>query len=104
MNRAQFNASVLYHLRQAFALASRIREIQFPRNPFFKYIQMFRNGQSGLDHVKIMDTGRIDLAKFTRQEIRLLLIIPLYIDIVTGMQDRFQKSDRIFRVNNLSFC
>ena len=36
-----------------------------------------------------MDTGRIDLAKFTRQEIRLLLIIPLYIDIVTRMQDRF---------------
>ena len=47
---------------------------------------------------------KIDLAKFTCQEIRLLLIIPLYIDIVTGMQDRFQKSDRIFRVNNLSFC
>lgn len=65
---------------------------------------MFRDRQRGLDHVEIMDTGRIDLAKFTRQEIRLLLIIPLYIDIVTGMQNRFQKSDRIFRVNNLSFC
>ena len=89
MNRAQFDASVLYHLRQAFALAPCIREIQFPRNPFFKYIQMFRNGQRGLDHVKIMDTGRIDLAKFTCQKIRLFLIIPLYIDIVTGMQDRF---------------
>ena len=89
MNRPQFDAAVLYHLRQAFALAPCIREIQFPRNPFFKYIQMFRNGQRGLDHVKIMDTGRIDLAKFTCQKIRLFLIIPLYIDIVTGMQDRF---------------
>ena len=39
--------------------------------------------------MKIMNTGRIDLAKFTRQEIRLFLVIPLYIDIIPGMQDRF---------------
>ena len=89
MDGSQFNAAVLYHLRQAFALSPRIREIQFLCNPFFKHIQMFRNRQSRLDHVEIMDTGRIDLAKFTRQEIRLLLIIPLYIDIIPGMQDRF---------------
>ena len=104
MDSAEFDTVILDHLRQTLALAACISEVQLSGDAFIKDIQMLRNGEGGLDHMKIMHFGRIHLAELFREEIRLFLVIAFDIDFIARAKDRFKDFDGIGCVNDLSLC
>ena len=56
---------------------------------------MLGDAQRGLDHVQIMDLSWIHIAQAFRQEICLLLVVPLDVHIVSRTDHRFQQCRRI---------
>ena len=82
----------------AIALAACISEVQLAGNAFIENIQVFRNGKGGLNHVEVMNLGRIHFAQFLSQEVCLFLVVPFDVDFVAGAKDCFQQLYCIGRI------
>ena len=77
VNGADLELAVFEELRQAYALRTSESKIEFASDAPLEQRQMFRAADARDQEVQVMDLPRIDLDERTRQEVRLLLVVPL---------------------------
>jgi hypothetical protein len=64
--------------------------------------QMIRQSEHRLDHVQIIDAGRIKGSKAGGEQISLLLIVPLDHHAIAALDDGVQQADQVLRRTQLA--
>ncbi|GES40946.1 hypothetical protein RsS62_01980 [Rhizobium dioscoreae] len=63
---------------------------------------MLRQDHTRLYHMQVVYLGDIDLGQRLGQKVRLLLVVTFEADAISRLQDRFQESDELLRVDELA--
>ena len=97
VDRAEFDLTVKQHPRDPRRLWPRIGIVEPSGYAALEYIQVLGQHDARLHHVEIVDIRRIEISKGGGENVRLLLIIPLEADPVTGLQHGSEEGSHILK-------
>ena len=104
VHRPEFDLTGGKCARDRLPLWSGIGKIQPARDAALKQVKMRLQHDSGLHDVQIVDARFVDTRQGLGKKIRLLLVVPLEADTVTGPNDRFEQCLGIFCRDQLAVC
>src|SRR4029077_6207377 len=76
--------------------------IEPARDSLLEYIEMLGQHDTGLDHMKIVDLGGIDVGEGGGEGARLFLVVALQTDAVGGPNHRFKEMRQIHDFDSLA--
>jgi hypothetical protein len=98
MDRSDLQAAIFQQLSDAKTLRTRVREIDFSRDPVFKQVKVFAPADTRNQQMKIMDLFSIDAGQSPREEVSLLLVVSLNRHSIARTDESFESlNDRLRR-------
>jgi hypothetical protein len=91
MDGAEFDLAAEQHARDTRRLWSGVEVVEPARDALFEHIEMPGQHDAGLDHVKIVDLGWIDIGERSGEDVRLLLVVAFQTNAVARPNHDLQK-------------